>query len=219
VWQRTAAVVKLHTLLSLRGPVPTWAAMTEAGVPDLKMLDQHPLQSGVFYVLDRGYLDFTRLARLHAGGVFFVVRSKCPVRFRVLASRAVDKPAGLRCDQTVRLTSSWSRRRFPGPLRRVRVRDATTGRSLVLLGNHFTLSAGTVAELYRRRWQVELFFKWINDCGPSRAGVKTPCGCKCGRRSAPTSWWPSPKGNWACTNAASDPSSDQLVGVRTGAAE
>ena len=160
-WQHTAAAVKLHTLLSLRGPVPTWVAVTEAGIPDLKMLDQIPLQSGAFYVMDRGYLDFTRLARPHAGGVFFVVRSKCHVRFRVLASRAVDKPTGLRCDQTVRLTSSWSRRSFPGPLRRVRVRDATTGRSLVLLSNHCALAAATVAEPYRRRWQVELFFKWI----------------------------------------------------------
>ncbi|NJM55287.1 MAG: IS4 family transposase, partial [Verrucomicrobiae bacterium] len=161
VWQHTAAAVKLHTLLSLRGPVPAWAAVSEAGVPDVRMLDQVPLQSGAFYVMDRGYLDFTRLARLHAGGVFFVVRSKCHVRLRVRVSRAVDKRTGLRCDQTVRLTSSWSRRAFPAPLRRVRVRDAASGRSLVLLSNHFGLPALTVAELYRRRWQVELFFKWI----------------------------------------------------------
>jgi hypothetical protein len=161
VWQHTAAAVKLHTLLSLRGPVPTWTAVTEAGFPDPKMLDQIPLQSGAFYVMDRGYLDFARLARLHAGGVFFVVRAKCHVRFRVLASRAVDKQTGLRCDQTVRLTSSWSRRVLAGPLRRVRVRDAASGRSLVLLSNHLDLPALTVAELYRRHWQVELFFKWI----------------------------------------------------------
>lgn len=160
-WQRTAAAVKLHTLLSLRGPLPAWAAVTEAGVPDLKMLDQIPLHSGAFYVLDRGYLDFARLGRLHDGGVFFVVRSKCHVRFRVLASRTVDKTTGLRCDQTVQLTGAWSRRSFPGPLRRVRVRDVASGRSLVLLSNHFALPAGTMAELYRRRWQVELFFKWI----------------------------------------------------------
>lgn len=160
VWQYTAAAVKLHTLLSLRGPIPAWAAVSEAGVPDLKMLDQIPLQSGAFYVMDRGYLDFTRLARLHAGGVFFVVRAKCHVRFRVRVSRAVDKRMGLRCDQTVQLASARSRQSFPGPLRRVRVRDAA-GRSLVLLSNHFDLPAVTVAELYRRRWQVELFFKWI----------------------------------------------------------
>lgn len=151
MWQRTAAAVKLHTLLSLRGPVPAWAAVTEAGVPEVKMLDQVPLQSGAFYVMDRGYLDFARLARLHTDGVFFVVRAKCHVRFRVPASRGVDKTTGLRCDQTVRLTSSWSRCRFPGPLRRVRVRDAASGRSLVLLSNHFDLPALTVAELYRRR--------------------------------------------------------------------
>ncbi len=161
VWQHTAAAVKLHTLLSLRGPIPAWAAVSEAGVPDLKMLDQIPLQSGAFYVMDRGYLDFTRLARLHAGGVYFVVRSKCDLRFRVRVSRPVDKLTGLRCDQTVQLASARSRHSFPGPLRRVRVRDAASGRSLVLLSNHFDLPALTVAELYRRRWQVELFFKWI----------------------------------------------------------
>jgi hypothetical protein len=161
VWQHTAAAVKLHTLLSLRGPIPAWAAVSEAGVPDLKMLDQIPLQSGAFYVMDRGYLDFTRLARLHAGGVFFVVRSKCDLRFRAQVSRPVDKRTGLRCDQTVQLTNARSHHHFPAPLRRVRVRDAASGRSLVLLSNHFDLPALTVAELYRRRWQVELFFKWI----------------------------------------------------------
>jgi len=161
VWQHTAAAVKLHTLLSLRGPVPAWAAVTEAGVPDLKMLDHVPLQSGAFYVMDRGYLDFARLARLHAGGVFFVVRSKCSVSFNVIAAREVDKASGLRCDQTVRLVSKSARRSFPNPLRRVRFRDVEQGRSFVLLSNNFTLPAIIIAELYRRRWQVELFFKWI----------------------------------------------------------
>jgi hypothetical protein len=161
IWQRQTGAFKLHTLLSLRGPLPVWTALSEARFPDMKMLDKVPLEPGAFYVMDRGYLDFVRLGRLHLGGVFFVVRSKCHVSFRVEASRPVDKACGLRCDQTIILTSSWSRRSFPGRLRRVRVRDTVTGRSLVLLTNNFDLPANTVGELYRRRWQVELFFKWI----------------------------------------------------------
>jgi hypothetical protein len=160
-WQHTAAAVKLHALLSLRGPVPAWAAVTEAQLPDSHLLDQIPLQPGAFYVMDRGYLDFRALARLHAAGTFFVVRSKRHVRVRVAASRAVDKNLGLRCDQTVRLATGWSQRRFAGPLRRIRLYDPVHACSLVLLTNHFELPASTVTELYRRRWQVELFFKWI----------------------------------------------------------
>lgn len=160
-WQHTAAAVKLHTLLSLRGPAPIWAAVTEAQLPDSHLLDQMPLQPGAFYVMDRGYLDFRALARLQAAGTFFVVRSKCHVRVRVLISRPVDKNLGLRCDQTVQLATGWSQRRFAGQLRRIRVYDPVNAYSLVLLTNHFELPASTVAELYRRRWQVELFFKWI----------------------------------------------------------
>jgi hypothetical protein len=160
-WQHTDAAVKLHMLLSLRGPIPAWTAVTEASLPEAKMLDQIPLQKGAFYVLDRGYLDFRSLARLQAAGAFFVVHSKCHVRVRVRDSRGVDKSRGLRCDQFVKLATSWSRRRYADPLRRIRIYDATTSRSLVFLTNHFELPAITVAELYRRRWQVELFFKWI----------------------------------------------------------
>jgi IS4 transposase len=148
-------------LLSLRGPIPAWTAVTEASLPDAKMLDQIPLQKGAFYVLDRGYMDFRRLARLQAAGAFFVVRSKCHVRVRLLDARCVDKSLGLRCDQLVKLTTSWSRRRYADQLRRIRIYDAVSSRSLVFLTNQFELPAVTVAELYRRRWQVELFFKWI----------------------------------------------------------
>lgn len=160
-WQHTAAAVKLHTLLSLRTPVPVWTAVTEGQVPDSKMLAQIPVEKGAFYVMDRGYLDFRGLARLQAAGAFFVVRSKRPLRFRVVNSQPVDKSSGLRCDQTVKLMTGWSRRRFCGLLRRIRVYDTTCQRSLVLLTNQFELPAITIAELYRRRWQVELFFKWI----------------------------------------------------------
>jgi len=160
-WQQTDAAVKLHVLLSLRSSIPVWSAVTEGNVSDAKLLDQIPLQKGAFYVMDRGYLDFGRLARVHAAGAFFVVRSKCHLRLRVAASQPVDKTAGLRCDQVVRLVTAWSRRRFVNRLRRIRIYDATSQRSLVLLTNHFELPAITVAELYRRRWQVELFFKWV----------------------------------------------------------
>ncbi len=160
-WRGPTAAVKLHTLLSLRGPVPAWTAITEACFPDALMLQHLPLEKGAFYVLDRGYLDFPALAQLQANGAFFVVRSKCPLSFRVLASRPVDKSTGLRCDQTIVLSRDRTRLVFPWPLRRVRVRDEVAGRSLILLTNQFELPASMVGELYRRRWQVELFFKWI----------------------------------------------------------
>ncbi len=160
-WQTHAAALKLHTLLSWRGAIPAWCAVTEATCPEQKTLDLLPLEPGAFYIMDRGYLDFVRLARLDRAEVYFVVRSKRHVRFRVVESRAVDKSTGLRCDQTIRLTSSWSRHSFPGRLRRIRLRDSVAGRSLVLLTNRFDLPARTITELYRARWQVELFFKWI----------------------------------------------------------
>jgi hypothetical protein len=160
-WQTHAAALKLHTLLSLRGAIPAWCAVTEATCPEQKTLDLLPLEPGAFYIMDRGYLDFGRLARLDRAEVYFVVRCKCHVRFRVVQSRAVDKTTGLRCDQTIRLTSRWSDQSFGGPLRRIRVRDEAAGRSLVLLTNCFDLPARTISQLYRARWQVELFFKWI----------------------------------------------------------
>src|ERR1700722_13257698 len=138
-WKERMAAMKLHTLLSLRGSIPAWCLVTEATCPEQITLDQLPLEPGAFYV----------------------VRSKCHVRFRVLPSQPVNKQIGLRCDQTISLTSSWSRHSFGGPLRRIRIRDAMTGQSLVLLTNHFELPAQTIAHLYRSRWQVELFFKWI----------------------------------------------------------
>jgi hypothetical protein len=161
-WGRSrASAVKLHTLLSLKGNLPVWAAITEAALPELKMLDQIPLQPGAFYVMDRGYLDFTRLIRLHQAGASFVVRNKRHVSCYVLASRTVDKSQGLRCDQTVRLKSTWSKRHYSPALRRIRFRDHEQNRSFVFLTNNFELPARVICELYQRRWQVELFFKWI----------------------------------------------------------
>lgn len=155
------AALKLHLMLSLQGNLPAWAAITEAHFPDMKILDALPVTPGAYYVMDRGYLDFVRLFRLHQNGGFFVVRNKHHVKFRVTASRVVDKSNGLRCDQTITLTSSWSVRSFPQALRRIRVYDAQNQVVLVLLTNQFDLPAAVIAELYRKRWQVELFFKWI----------------------------------------------------------
>ena len=155
------AAVKLHLMLSLQGNLPAWAAITEANFPDMKMLDNIPVALGAYYVMDRGYLDFFRLFKLHQAGGLFVVRNKHHVKFRVTASRPVDKSTGLRCDQTIQLTTKWSAKSYPQPLRRIRVYDPETKVALVLLTNQFDLPALVIAELYRKRWQVELFFKWI----------------------------------------------------------
>jgi hypothetical protein len=150
------AAMKLHLMLSLQGNLPAWAAITEAHFPDMKILDRIPVAPGAYYVMDRGYLDFIRLFRLHLAEGFFVVRNKHHVKFRVTVSRPVDKSQGLRCDQTIRLTSSWSVKSYPQPLRRIRVYDAQNKVTLVLLTNQFDLPAGVMAELYRKRWQVEV---------------------------------------------------------------
>jgi len=161
-WGRSrSGALKLHTLLSLQGHLPVWSALTEASFPDLKMLDEIPVAPGAFYVMDRGYLDFTRLLRLQNGGAKFVVRNKSHVRFYVVESRKVDQSTGLRCDQTIRLKSSWSRKVYRLPLRRIRFRDEQEHRSLVFLTNDFELPALSICQLYKRRWQVEMFFKWI----------------------------------------------------------
>jgi transposase len=155
------SALKLHLMLSLQGNLPAWGAITQARFPDMKILNLIPVLRDAYYVMDRGYLDFIRLYRLHQAGGFFVVRNKRHVKFRVLASRPVDKTHGLRCDQTIQLVSPWSRKSYPIALRRIRVHDAENQVTLVLLTNQFDLPAAVIAELYRKRWQVELFFKWI----------------------------------------------------------
>jgi hypothetical protein len=155
------AALRLHLLLSLQGNLPVWATVTEPHFPDCKTLDEVPALAGAFYIMDRSYLDFVRLYRLHQAGALFVVRCMRHVAFRAVVCRRVDKSAGLRCDQIIRLTSDWSARSYPQWLRRIRVYDAKTKVSLILLTNQMELPAAVIAELYRKRWQVELFFKWI----------------------------------------------------------
>ena len=155
------AALKLHMLLSLQGNVPAWAVLTEPKVGDQRMLEHIPIHPGAYYILDRGYMDFVRLYRLHQGGAYFVVRCKEPVSFRVLASRPVPKEKGFKCDQTVRLKSNWSEKSFPEPLRKIRLYDAEHKVRLVLLTNNFALRAEATGQLYKQRWQIELFFKWI----------------------------------------------------------
>jgi hypothetical protein len=155
------AAVRLHLLLSLQGNLPAWAAVTEPHFPDCKTLDQVPALPGAFYIMDRSYLDFVRLYRLQETGALFVVRCLRHVTFRVVASRPVDKSTGLRCDQIIRLTSDWSAQSYPQRLRRIRIYDARNQVNLILLTNQMALPASVITELYRQRWQVELFFKWI----------------------------------------------------------
>jgi hypothetical protein len=160
-FRRRKAAIKLHTLLALRGNFPTVVILTTGNVHDVNILDDLTYEPGSFYVADRGYLDFRRLDGLHLYGAFFVTRAKKNSRFQRRYSRPVDKSTGLRFDQTVVLSGFYSRREYPEALRRIGFRDPQTGKALVFLTNNFTEPALTIAQLYRCRWQVELFFKWI----------------------------------------------------------
>ena len=160
-FRSTKAAIKMHTLLDLRGAIPAFIHISDGKMHEVGVLDFLPIEAGAFYVMDRGYLDFIRLWQLHQAGGFFVVRNKHHVKFRVSAARPVDQSTGLRCDQTIHLTSGWSVQSYPKPLRRIRVHDLENNVQLVLLTNQFDLPARVIAELYRKRWQVELFFKWI----------------------------------------------------------
>jgi hypothetical protein len=155
------SAMKLHLMLSLQGNLPAWAALTEADFPDMKVLDQIPVLAGAYYIMDRGYLDFLRLFGLHRANAFFVVRNRRDVKLRVVSSRPVDKSTGLRCDQTICLTSNWSVKSYPEYLRKIVFYDSQNDLRLVLLTNQFQLPALVITELYRHRWQIELFFKWI----------------------------------------------------------
>jgi Transposase DDE domain/Domain of unknown function (DUF4372) len=160
-YKRDQRAIKLHALVDLRGNIPVFLRISTGKGQDMLALDQLILEPGAFYVMDRGYLDFTRLHRFTRAHAFFVTRARKSLRFYRLESRRPDKAAGIVCDQTIRLVYFYSRKGHPTPLRRVRFADPRTGKRLTFLTNNFTLSATTIAGLYRQRWQIELFFKWI----------------------------------------------------------
>ena len=174
------AAVKMHTLLNLRGNIPTFIRITDGKVHDVNILDEIMPEAGAFYVMDRGYIDFERLFALTLSSAFFVVRTKSNVLLQRRYSHPVDKSTGVRSDQTVVLTSFGSASAYPDTLRRVSYFDAETGKRLKFLTNNFALPAHTIAQIYKQRWQVELFFKWIKQhlrikafYGTSENAVKT----------------------------------------------
>ena len=160
-FRKTKGGIKLHTLLDLKGSIPSFIAITEAGVHEVNILDELLPEAGAIYIMDRGYLDFERLYVLHQCASFFVVRAKSNTRLRRLYSMPVDKSTGLRCDQIVVPTGFYPRKNYPDKLRRVVFVDTDKDNRLNLLTNQMTLPALTIVEMYRCRWQVELFFKWI----------------------------------------------------------
>ena len=179
-FRSTKAAVKLHTLLDLRGNIPTFLHISDGKLHDVNVLDILVPEPGAFYIMDRGYIDFARLHRLHEAGSFFVTRAKSNFKAQRRYSRPVDRSTGLICDQTVVLTGFYARQDFATPLRRIKFKDPNTGKRLVFLTNNFALPAITIAHLYRCRWQVELFFKWIKQhlrikvfFGTSENAVKT----------------------------------------------
>ena len=179
-FRSTKAAIKLHTLLDLRGSIPSFIFISDGKMHDVNILDYLVLEAGAFYVMDRGYLDFERLARIDDAKAFFVTRAKSNTKTRRRYSRPVDRTTGLICDQTVVLTGFYTQQDFDRPLRRIKFNDPETGKSLVFLTNNFALPALTIARLYKYRWQVELFFKWIKQhlrikafFGTSENAVKT----------------------------------------------
>jgi hypothetical protein len=179
-FRQTKAAVKLHTLLALQGNFPTLVIITPGKVHDVNLLDDLVFDPGAFYIMDRGYLDFGRLHRIHRAAAFFVTRAKANFQFRRRDSAPIDKATGIRFDQTVVVTGFYSQPQYPDALRRIGYTDPDTGKALVFLTNNLTEPAITIAQLYRCRWQVELFFKWIKQhlriksfYGTSANAVKT----------------------------------------------
>jgi len=160
-FRQTKAAVKMHTLLDLRGNIPTFIHISDGKMHEVNVLDILIPEAGSFYIMDRGFTDFARWFVLHQAQAFFVIRGKSNLLFRRVYSRAVDKSTGLRCDQTIALTSIKASKDYPQHLRRIKFHNAEHDRDLVFLTNNFELPALTIAQLYRCRWQVELFFKWI----------------------------------------------------------
>ncbi len=179
-FRKNEAAIKLHTLLDLRGSIPSFIRITKGKVHDVNVLDDLIPEPGSFYILDRGYLDFERLYLFHRALAFFVIRAKANFQFRRLYSHPIDKSTGVLSDQTILLTWFYSAKAYPEKLRRIRYHDAETNMRLCFLSNNFVLPALTIAQLYKCRWQVELFFKWIKQhlrikafYGTSENAVKT----------------------------------------------
>jgi hypothetical protein len=160
-FRKKKAAVKIHTLLNVQGSIPTFIFVTPGSVHDVNMMDTVPFEADSVYAMDRAYLDFERLYRINQLFAFFVIKSKSNTRLRRIYSAPVDKAAGVQADQTVMLVGYKSRMAYPDPFRRVRYHDAERNKRLVVLTNNFLIPAKTVADIYRSRWQVELFFKWI----------------------------------------------------------
>ena len=172
--------VKMHTLLDLRGNIPSFIAITDGKVHDVNILDMLMIEPGSFYIMDRGYIDFERLYHIHQSQGFFVIRGKSNLSFNRQYSHPVDKSTSLRCDQTIKLAGEKSAKEYPETMRRIKYSDQETGKLFVFLTNNFLLPAEVIAQLYKSRWQIELFFKWIKQhlrikafYGTSENAVKT----------------------------------------------
>ena len=160
-FRSTKAAIKLHTLLDLKTSIPEFILITEGNVHDLNAMDLIPIQKGSYYVMDKGYIDFERLYNIKQEKAYFIIRPRDDLQFKRLASRSVDKSFGIICDQEIELIGIKSSQRYPAHLRRIRFYDAEFERTFVFLTNNFKLSAATVTQLYKHRWKIELFFKWI----------------------------------------------------------
>ena len=183
-FRSTKAAIKLHTLLDLRGAIPSFIHISNGKLHDVNVLDILPVEAGAFYVMDRGYLDFARWYALHQAGAFFVTRAKQGMDAQRVYSTATDRSSGVICDQRVRLNGFYAAKDYPEHLRRIRFKDPASGKKLVFLTNNTSLPALTIAALYKSRWQVELFFKWIKQhlriqrfLGTSENAVKTQIWC------------------------------------------
>jgi hypothetical protein len=179
-FRKHKGAVKLHALLDLRGNIPTIVVITHAKVHEVNILDQIPFEPGAFYILDRAYLDFARLYNIHRSSAFFVTRPRSGFHFDRLYSQTVDKSTGLQCDQIIVLHSFYPKKGYPEKLRRIRFYDKELNRRFIFLTNNFSLPALTITKIYKSRWQIELFFKWIKQhlrikafYGTSENAVKT----------------------------------------------
>jgi len=183
-FRSTKAAVKMHTLLDLRGAIPAFIHISDGKMGDVNVLDILPIEAGAFYVMDRGYLDFARLYKLHQCGAFFITRAKRGMNARRVYSTKTDRASGVMCDQRIALNGFYVAKNYPGHLRRIRFKDPQSGKTLVFLTNNTTLPPLMIAALYKSRWQVELFFKWIKQhlrikrfLGTSENAVKTQIWC------------------------------------------